>query len=122
MDYASHVIDLVNDLIAPVTKIKGVILKSFYSKDVEASVYSLLETENNISGVLSVNWSDETYRKMSTSITVIGTKGKIISDASELKVYFKAPACPKGLCHWMERQICNRFNRGSWFLFKGEEY
>jgi len=89
MDYASHVIDLVNDIIAPITSTEGSVLKSIYSNKVEDSVYSLLKTSNDVTGVLSVDWSDETYRKMSTSITIIGTKGKIISDANELKVYLK---------------------------------
>ena len=94
LDYASHVIDLLNYLVAPINKVHGSILKSIYSGTVEDAVYALLETDNNISGVLSVNWSDETYRKMSTSITIIGSKGKIICDATELKIYFKDANCP----------------------------
>ena len=53
-------------------------------------MYALLTLQNGVSGVLSVNWSDETYRKMSTSLTVIGKKGKIICDATEIKIYLKA--------------------------------
>lgn len=94
MDYAAHIIDLINYLVAPVKTVRGAILKSMYSGSVEDSVYSLLETENNITGVLSVNWSDETYRKMSTAITIIGSKGKIICDTTELKIYFKSADCP----------------------------
>ena len=89
LDYASHVIDLINDLLAPVNSVKGSLLKSIYSTNVEDAVYSLLELSNGVSGVLSVNWSDETYRKMSTTVTIAGTKGKIISDANELKVFLR---------------------------------
>jgi len=87
LDYASHVIDLINDILSPVAASKGSLLKSVYSNNVEDAVYSLLELSSGVSGVLSVNWSDDTYRKMSTTVTVIGTKGKIISDANELKVF-----------------------------------
>jgi len=73
LDYASHVIDLINDLLSPVNSVKGSLLKSIYSKNVEDAVYSLLELSNGVSGVLSVNWSDDTYRKMSTTVTIAGT-------------------------------------------------
>jgi predicted dehydrogenase len=122
MDYASHVIDLINDLVSPVKNIKGTILKSFYSDTVEDSVYSLLETGNNISGVLSVNWSDETFRKMSTSITVVGSKGKIISDASELKVYFKTNDCPKGYTKGWNIKYVTDLTEEVDFYLRGEEY
>ncbi len=122
LDYASHVIDLINYLVSPVKNIKGAVLKSIYSDTVEDSVYSLLETENNISGVLSVNWSDETYRKMSTSITIIGSKGKIISDASELKVYFKNAECPQGYSKGWNIKYVTDLTEGVDFYLRGEEY
>ncbi len=53
MDYASHVIDLINYLLGPITKVNGSILKSFYSKNVEDSVFSLLDLSTKVSGVLS---------------------------------------------------------------------
>ena len=122
MDYASHVIDLINYLVSPIKNVKGAILKSFYSETVEDSVYSLLETENNISGLLSVNWSDETYRKMSTAITIIGSKGKIISDAGELKVFFKDSNCPQGYTKgWNIRYITDLTKEVDFYL-RGEEY
>ena len=122
MDYAAHIIDLINYLIAPIKNVKGAILKSVYSNSVDDSVYSLLETENNISGVLSVNWSDETYRKMSTAITIIGTKGKIICDTTELKIYFKNSDCPKPFTKgWNIRHI-NDFAEDVSFYLRGEEY
>ncbi len=88
-DYASHVINLIQEIISRPRMIKGALKKSIYSKSVEDSVYCLLELESALTGVLMVNWSDETYRKMSTSITVYGKKGKIICDATEIKIYLK---------------------------------
>jgi predicted dehydrogenase len=122
MDYASHVIDLINYIIAPVSQVHGSLLKSLYSETVEDAVYSLLETNTNISGVLSVNWSDETYRKMSTSITIVGTKGKILVDATELKVYFKENHCPSHYTKgWNVRHI-NELTQDVDFYLRGEEY
>ncbi|HVZ97929.1 MAG TPA: Gfo/Idh/MocA family oxidoreductase, partial [Chitinophagaceae bacterium] len=88
-DYAAHVINLIQEILGKPVKINGTLLKSIYSKGVDDAVYSLLTLENEISGTLLVNWSDETYRKMSTSLTVLGKKGKIICDATEIKIYLK---------------------------------
>lgn len=122
MDYASHVIDLINFLLGPITKVKGSLLKSFYSKEVEDSVFSLLELSTKLTGVLLVNWSDETYRKMSTSITIMGSKGKIICDANELKIHFKTSECPSGYTKgWNVKYITDLAQPVDFYL-RGEEY
>jgi predicted dehydrogenase len=122
MDYASHVIDLINYILGPIAKVNGSILKSFYSKNVEDSVFSLLELSNKVSGVLSVNWSDETYRKMSTSLTILGSKGKIICDANELKVYFKTNECPSGYTKGWNVKYITDLTAPVEFYLRGEEY
>ncbi len=121
MDYASHVIDLLNFLVTPVANVKGAILKSIYSSGVEDAVYALLETQSGLSGVLSVNWSDETYRKMSTSITLLGTKGKIICDAAELRVYFKEANSSGYSKGWSTKYITDLTEEVDFYL-RGEEY
>lgn len=88
-DYASHIVDLVNYLIGPPDEVSGTVLKNIYSRDVEDAVYATLLYDNGISGQLSVNWSDETYRKMLTQIEVYGTKGKVIADRQECKIYLR---------------------------------
>lgn len=123
MDYASHVVDLLNYLISPVSEVYSSIVKSVYSTNVDDAVYALLKLNNNVTGVLSVNWSDETYRKMSTSITVIGTRGKIISDASELKIYFKDAAdCPEGYTKGWNVKYVTDLSEPVDFYLRGEEY
>jgi predicted dehydrogenase len=122
LDYASHVIDLVNDILGPVEKVRSSLLKSIYSENVEDSVYSLLELKSGLTGVLSVNWSDDTYRKMSTSITIQGTKGKIISDANELKVFFKDADCPSGYTRGWNIKYITELTENVRFYLRGEEY
>ncbi len=122
MDYASHVIDLINDILSPVSASKGSLLKSVYSGNVEDAVYSLLELSSGISGLLSVNWSDDTYRKMSTTVTVIGTKGKIISDANELKVYFREAGFPQGYSKGWNVKYVTDLTEPVDFYLRGEEY
>ena len=122
MEYASHVIDLINDTLAPITSVSGSILKPIYSKSVEDAVYSLVTLSNGVSGVLSVNWSDETYRIMSTTITVMGSRGKIVSDANELKVYFKDSDTPKGYTKGWNVRYITGLTDGVDFYLRGEEY
>jgi predicted dehydrogenase len=121
-DYASHVINLIQEIIGRPEKIDGTLLKSIYSNGVEDAVYSLMTLENKISGVLLVNWSDETYRKMSTSITLIGRNGKIICDATEIRIYLKEAnkneVLNKG---WTIKDITS-FALPVNFNLRGEEY
>lgn len=122
MDYASHVIDLIHYILAPVAKVNGSLLKSIFSGSVEDAVYALLVLENKLSGTLSVNWSDETYRKMSTSITISGSKGKIISDANELKVYFKSADHPNEYSKGWNVKYVTDLTEPVDFNLRGEEY
>ncbi len=122
LDYASHVIDLINDILSPIQTAKGTLLKSIYSGKVEDAVYSLLELESSQTGLLSVNWSDETHRKMTTSVTLVGTKGKLISDANELKVYFKDTNLPDGYTKGWNVKYITDLQDGVDFYLRGEEY
>lgn len=121
-DFASHVINLIQEIIGRPVKINGALLKSIYSKGVEDSVYSLLTLDNNISGVLLVNWSDETYRKMSTSLTVEGKKGKIICDATEIKIYLKEANQKSGLEKGWTTKYITDFALPVNYHLRGEEY
>ena len=121
-DYASHVINLIQEILGNPVKAEGSKLKSIYSKEVDDAVYSILTLESGLSGMLSVNWSDETYRKMSTSVSVIGKKGKIICDATELKIYLKEPNQAEKLDKgWTIKYITELAIPVNFYL-RGEEY
>jgi predicted dehydrogenase len=122
MDYASHVIDLINYLIDPVKSVQSSLLQPIFSNSVEDAVYAMMQLNNGLNGMLQVNWSDETHRKMSTSITVSGKKGKIISDANELKVFFKDASCPAGYSKgWNVKYVTDLTPTVDYYL-RGEEY
>lgn len=121
-DYASHVLNLLQEIVGRPVKVNGLLLKSMYSKVVEDAVYALMTLDNGTSGALSVNWSDETYRKMSTSLTVDGKKGKIICDATELKIYLKEAVPAEGLDKgWTIKYITDLAIPVDYYL-RGEEY
>ena len=121
-DYASHVINLIQEILGRPEKICGTLLKSIYSKSVEDAVYSLLKLKDGLTGTLLVNWSDETYRKMSTSISVYGKKGKIICDATEIKIYLKESFAPEKLDKGWTIKYITDFAIPVNFYLRGEEY
>ena len=121
-DYASHVLDLIHFVLGSTKTVSGTMLKSTFSKNVEDTVYSSLLLENGLSGQLSVNWSDETYRKMSTSLTIWGKKGKIICDATELKVFLKSDHARENLLKGWTIKYVTDLTEGVDFYLRGEEY
>lgn len=121
-DYASHVINLIQEIIGRPEKIRGTLLKSIYSKGVEDAVFSLLKLKSGLTGTLLVNWSDETYRKMSTSITVQGKNGKIICDATEIKIYLKNGDTSENLEKGWTIKYITDFAIPVDFYLRGEEY
>ncbi len=121
-DYASHVLNLIQEIVGRPVKASGSQLKSIYSKGVEDAVYCSLQLDNGVSGQLAVNWSDETYRKMSTSLTVIGKNGKIICDATEIKIFLKEAVKKEGLDKGWTIKYITDFAIPVNFYLRGEEY
>jgi predicted dehydrogenase len=119
-DYASHVIDLMNFVMGPPEAVLGAHLRSIFSKDVEDAVYATFRYPGGASGQLETNWSDDTHRKMSTSLTVYGTKGKIVVDRQECRVYLREEfeGYPVG---WTTRYI-TELQAPVAFYLRGEEY
>jgi predicted dehydrogenase len=121
-DYASHVLNLIQEIIGRPVEASGIQLKSIFSKGVEDAVYGSLKLENGISGQIAVNWSDETHRKMSTSITVIGKNGKIVCDATEIKIYLREANKQEGFEKGWNTRYITDFAIPVDFYLRGEEY
>lgn len=121
-DYSSHVVNLIQECIDRPVKVKGTLLKKFYSKEVEDGVFSSLILANGLSGTLSVNWSDETYRKMSTSLMIFGSKGKIICDATEIKIFLKEENKKEKLSKGWNVKYTTELSIPVNFYLRGEEY
>jgi predicted dehydrogenase len=121
-DYACHVIDLMNFVVGPPSGVAGARLQSIFSRETEDAVHALFHYPSGMTGVLETNWSDETYRKMSTSITVYGTRGKLLADRQELKVYLRDGCAfePYGE-GWTLRYITDLQQPVAFYL-RGEEY
>ncbi len=121
-DYASHVVNLIQFLVGSPNGVAGTVLKSVYSEQVDDAVYSTLLFDDGMSGQLSVNWSDETYRKMSTQITVLGKKGKIVVDAQECRTYLREANEAEGLTKGWNVRYLTELTEPVDFYLRGEEY
>ncbi len=121
-DYACHVVDLMNWLVGPPSAVLGASLKTILSNDVEDAVYALFAYPTGATGTLETNWCDESYRKMTTSVTVYGKLGKVYADRQECRVFLKNGASfedyPSG---WTIRYITELQQPVSYYL-RGEEY
>ena len=122
LDYASHVINLIQEILGRPVKAEGSVMKNIFSSSVEDAVYSILILESGLSGILSVNWCDETYRKMSTSVTVQGKKGKIVCDATEIRIYLNESNYREKLDKGWTIKYITELAIPVDFYLRGEEY
>jgi scyllo-inositol 2-dehydrogenase (NADP+) len=122
-DYACHAIDLVNFVVGTPSSVSGVVRHSVFSRDVDDEVYATLHFTEGASGQLSVNWSDESFRKMSTRISVWGTNGRVVADRQECQLYLRErhDAMPDVHPGWTVRYTTD-LSEEVWFYLRGEEY
>lgn len=87
-DYAAHPINLVNWYFGMPRSVGGTVLSGVFSKDTDDEVYGTLFFDG-MTVQVSVNWSDESFRKMSTKISAWGSNGRIYADRQEIQVYLR---------------------------------
>jgi predicted dehydrogenase len=122
-DYACHAIDLVNFVVGVPASVGGVVRHGVFSRDVDDEVYATLHYANGASGQLCVNWSDESFRKMSTKISVWGTNGRLTADRQECQTYLREPhtGLPEAAKGWNIHYTTDLTDE-VWFYLRGEEY
>jgi predicted dehydrogenase len=122
-DYAAHPINLLNWFFGAPKYVAGTVMNSIFSKDIEDEVYSTLVFDNSVSAQLSVNWSDESYRKMSVKISVTGTQGRLYADRQECQLYLRNGAkLEQGYTYGWNVRYTTELTRPVWFYVRGEEY
>ena len=122
-DYAAHPIDLLNWFLGEPVGVGGTVLNRVFSRETEDEVFSTLYYPEGKTAQISVNWSDESYRKMTTRMTVWGTAGRIFADRQECQVYLRddAPRPPGYEPGWNARYT-TELTDPVWFYLRGEEY
>ena len=122
-DYAAHPVDLLSWYAGAPIGVGGTILGKIFSENTEDEVFSTLYYANGVSAQLSVNWSDESFRKMTTQVTITGTAGRIHADRQEIQVYLRdtAPDVDGYDKGWNVRNT-TELTDNVWFYLRGEEY
>jgi predicted dehydrogenase len=122
-DYACHAIDLTHFVVGVPAAVSGVVRQQVFSQNVDDEVYCTFNYADGASGQLCVNWSDESFRKMSVKITVWGTRGRITADRQECQIYLREPhpALPGAGSGWTTRYTTD-LTEEVWFYLRGEEY
>ena len=122
-DYAAHVLNLINYVTGSnLVDCKGTQMPSIFSNEVDDAVYGSLYLANGLKGQISVNWSDDTVRKMTTSIKIEGDGGKLEADATTLKIYVKEDKPKYGLEKGWNFKYITDVTPLVDFNLRGEEY
>jgi predicted dehydrogenase len=121
-DYACHVVDLMNYVYQAPTKVRSAQLQSIFSADIEDAVFASFEYAGDVTGYLEANWSDQSYRKMSTTITLMGKKGKIVTDRQEMRVYLNPGNEFEDLQDGWTSKYITELQKPVNFYVRGEEY
>lgn len=122
-DYAAHPIDLLNWYLGEPTGVGGTVLNRVFSREIDDEVYATLFYPGATSARISVNWSDESYRKMTTRITAWGTTGKIYADRQECQVYLRDSArIPEGYEPGWNVRYTTDLTEAVGYYLRGEEY
>lgn len=122
-DYAAHPADLLTWYFGRPHTVSGTVLGHVFSAETEDEVFTTLKWSSGISGQLSVSWSDESQRKMTTRISIWGTNGKIYADRQEIQVYLRETATPpEGYgAGWTVRYTTELTDEVDFYV-RGEEY
>ena len=122
-DYAAHPLNLLNWYFGTPSQVTGSVLNSIFSEGTDDEVFSTLRFGNGPTAQLSVNWSDESHRKMSTKISMIGTNGRLYADRQECQLYLReASAALPGYTRGWNVKYTTELTQESWFYLRGEEY
>lgn len=122
-DYAAHPLDLLSWYAGPPRAVGGTVLGSVFSEDTEDEVFGTLFYDSGMHAQISVNWSDESFRKMTTRITATGTAGRIEADRQEVRVYLREQAPQlEGYDRGWNVKYTTELTDPVWFYLRGEEY
>ena len=122
-DYAAHVIDLLRWYLGEPHRTGGTVLRSVFSREIDDDVSGTLYFPQGHTAQLSVNWSDESQRKMSTRVTIWGTAGRIYADRQECQVYLRDTAgIPDGYTRGWNVRYTTELTPPVAFYLRGEEY
>ena len=121
-DYAAHPLDLLTWYLGEPVGVSGARLTSIHSPETDDAVSATIAYPE-ATATLSVNWSDESQRKMSTRITLWGEAGRIHVDRQEVQVYLNGRGTvPDGYEVGWNVKYGTELTPAPAFYVRGEEY
>lgn len=122
-DYACHGIDLIHFFIGQPGLVRGSTLRSVFSADAEDEVYANFIYPDGKTASVSANWSDDSFRKMTTTFTVWGTQGKLVVGRQEMHLYLRPRKdLPADLHEGWTTIYTTSVTKPVWYYLRGEEY
>ncbi len=122
-DYAAHPLNLLNWYLGTPDQVIGSHLGQVFSEGTDDAVFSTLRWQDGPTAQLSVNWSDESHRKMTTKISLVGTNGRLYADRQECQAYLRKSidGLPEYSTGWTVKYT-TELTEDCWFYLRGEEY
>ena len=122
-DYAAHPINLLGWFFGTPSSVSGTVMNTVFSDDTDDEVYGTMRFGSGPSAQISVNWSDESYRKMTVKVTAWGTAGKLYADRQEFHAFLRneSPQIDGYTKGWNLRYT-TELTDPVWFYVRGEEY
>lgn len=122
-DYAAHPLNLINWYLGQPDGVGGTVLNRVFSAEIDDEVSSTVYYPGGQTVSVSVNWSDESVRKMTTRITLWGTGGRIFADRQEVQVYLRDDSViPEGYQAGWNVRYTTELTEPVDFYLRGEEY
>jgi len=122
-DYAAHPINLLTWYFGAPKAVAGTVINNVFSSETDDEVYSTFYFPTGTTAQLSVNWTDESCRKMTTKLTIWGTAGKIYVDRQEVQAYLRDTApLPSGYKKGWNVRYTTELTEPVQFYLRGEEY
>jgi predicted dehydrogenase len=121
-EFASHCIDLAIYLFGQPESVAGSVMQKVYSSRVEDIVSTTLLYHNDLYGYVMVNWSDQAYRSPTNIIKIFGTKGKIIANRHEYKIYLREDNPNKRIRKGWSTRFITDIAAGTRFYVRGNEF
>ena len=121
-DYASHVVDLMTYVVGAPEEVCYAHTSTVFSSSVEDVVRAAFRYGGGFDGRLEANWSDSSTRKMSTTLSIWGSRGKLVVDRQECRVFLTEPFPECGLAAGHTIRYITELQDPVDFYLRGEEY